>query len=41
MRTTRCPIRIDGEMLTSYRAAPRIGQHNHTIAAELLSTGKE
>lgn len=41
MRTTRCPVRIDGEVLTSDRAAPRIGQHNDTIVAELLATGKE
>jgi CoA:oxalate CoA-transferase len=35
MRTTRCPIRIDGKLLTSEREAPRIGQHNETIAAEI------
>ncbi len=35
MRTTRCPIRIDGELLTNGRAAPRIGEHNETIAAEI------
>ena len=35
MRTTRCPIRIDGDLLTSPRGAPHIGQHNNTIAAEL------
>jgi CoA:oxalate CoA-transferase len=34
MRTTRCPIRIDGEVLTSPVAAPRIGQHNQAIAEE-------
>jgi CoA:oxalate CoA-transferase len=34
MRTTRCPIRIDGEQLTSPLAAPRIGEHNQTIGAE-------
>jgi CoA:oxalate CoA-transferase len=34
MRTTRCPIRIDGELLTSSVAAPRIGEHNETIAEE-------
>jgi crotonobetainyl-CoA:carnitine CoA-transferase CaiB-like acyl-CoA transferase len=41
MRTTRCPIRIDGEVLTSDRAAPRIGQHNKAIAAELGAREKE
>jgi crotonobetainyl-CoA:carnitine CoA-transferase CaiB-like acyl-CoA transferase len=34
MRTTRCPIRIDGELLTSSVAAPRVGEHNHAIADE-------
>lgn len=34
MRTTRCPIRIDGELLTSAVAAPRIGEHNQVIAKE-------
>jgi CoA:oxalate CoA-transferase len=34
MRTTRCPIRIDGEVLTSPLAAPRIGEHNQAIAEE-------
>ena len=34
MRTTRCPIRIDGERLTSPLAAPRIGEHNLAIAEE-------
>jgi crotonobetainyl-CoA:carnitine CoA-transferase CaiB-like acyl-CoA transferase len=34
MRTTRCPIRIDGELLTSPLAAPRIGEHNQAIAEE-------
>ena len=34
MRTTRCPIRIDGELLTSPLAAPRIGEHNQSVAEE-------
>jgi crotonobetainyl-CoA:carnitine CoA-transferase CaiB-like acyl-CoA transferase len=34
MRTTRCPIRIDGELLTSPIAAPRIGEHNQAIGDE-------
>lgn len=34
MRTTRCPIRIDGELLTSPIAAPRIGEHNQEIGDE-------
>jgi CoA:oxalate CoA-transferase len=36
MRTTRCPIRIDGELLTSSVSAPRIGEHNELIVAEFL-----
>ena len=38
MRTTRCPIRINGELLTSERASPRIGEHNAEIVAELEAT---
>ena len=38
MRTTRCPIRINGELMTSERAAPRIGEHNAPIIAELQAT---
>lgn len=34
MRTTRCPIRVDGEVLKSGVAAPKIGEHNAAIAAE-------
>lgn len=34
MRTTRCPIRIDGELLTSSMPAPRIGEHTTEIIAE-------
>ena len=34
LRTTRCPVRIDGDLLTSPLAAPRIGEHNQTIADE-------
>lgn len=42
IRTTRCPIRINGELLTSGRAAPRIGEHNVEIVAELeASMSKE
>lgn len=39
MRTTRCPIRIDGALLTNGRAAPRIGEHNETITAEIEAEG--
>jgi crotonobetainyl-CoA:carnitine CoA-transferase CaiB-like acyl-CoA transferase len=41
MRTTRCPIRIDGDLLTSPRGAPRIGEHNNAIAAELNAEHKQ
>ncbi|MGD1029852.1 MAG: CaiB/BaiF CoA-transferase family protein [Opitutaceae bacterium] len=34
LRTTRCPITIDGERLTSARGAPRVGQHTAAIQAE-------
>jgi crotonobetainyl-CoA:carnitine CoA-transferase CaiB-like acyl-CoA transferase len=32
--TTRCPIRIDGEILTSPTPAPRVGEHGDVIARE-------
>lgn len=32
--TTRCPIRIDGAVLTSPAGAPRIGEHTGALAAE-------
>ncbi len=32
--TTRCPIRIDGALLTSETGAPKVGEHNAQIAAE-------
>jgi crotonobetainyl-CoA:carnitine CoA-transferase CaiB-like acyl-CoA transferase len=34
MRTTRCPIRINGELLTSSTPAPRIGEHTDSIRRE-------
>lgn len=40
LRTTRCPIRIDGELLTSAIGAPRIGEHNAEIAEEFFSVEK-
>lgn len=36
MRTTRCPIRIDGQVLKSTRAAPRLGAHTDEVARELM-----
>ena len=37
LRTTRCPIRIDGEIYKSGRGAPRLGQHTADIMTELQS----
>lgn len=34
LRTTRCPIRIDGELFVSPAGAPRIGEHNAEIDRE-------
>jgi crotonobetainyl-CoA:carnitine CoA-transferase CaiB-like acyl-CoA transferase len=35
LRTTRCPIRIDGEVYKSARPAPAIGQDTARILEEL------
>jgi CoA:oxalate CoA-transferase len=32
--TTRLPIRLDGDLLTTEKLAPRVGQHNETIQKE-------
>jgi crotonobetainyl-CoA:carnitine CoA-transferase CaiB-like acyl-CoA transferase len=32
--TTRLPIRLDGDLLTSERLAPRVGQHTEVIQRE-------
>jgi crotonobetainyl-CoA:carnitine CoA-transferase CaiB-like acyl-CoA transferase len=37
LRTTRCPIRIDGQILKSPKGAPTIGEHNATLTAEFLA----
>ena len=29
--TTRCPIRVDGQILTSNVGAPMLGEHNEII----------
>jgi crotonobetainyl-CoA:carnitine CoA-transferase CaiB-like acyl-CoA transferase len=34
LRTTRCPIRIDGEIYKSANGAPRVGQHTDNIIEE-------
>lgn len=38
LQTTRCPIRIDGEIYKSPRGAPVIGQHTRQILEELAAT---
>ncbi len=35
LKTTRCPIRIDGEILFSKKAAPKVGEDNERILEEL------
>lgn len=37
LRTTRCPIRIDGEVFKSARPAPAIGEHTARIREEFAS----
>ncbi len=32
--TTRCPIRVDGQILTSQKGAPLLGEHNAEIAKQ-------
>lgn len=34
LTTTRCPIRVDGAMLTATKAAPHLGEHNEKIKNE-------
>lgn len=34
LTTTRCPIRVDGEILTETKAAPHLGEHNEKIENE-------
>lgn len=37
LTTTRCPIRVDGQVLTSPVGAPKIGEHNEQIKREVLN----
>jgi crotonobetainyl-CoA:carnitine CoA-transferase CaiB-like acyl-CoA transferase len=41
LQTTRCPIRIDGEIYKSPKGAPSLGQHTSEILAELLSAARK
>lgn len=34
--TTRCPIRVDGELLLSHKGAPLLGEHNEEIEKEFI-----
>jgi crotonobetainyl-CoA:carnitine CoA-transferase CaiB-like acyl-CoA transferase len=34
--TTRCPIRVDGEILLSSLGAPKVGEHNAEVRKEFL-----
>lgn len=36
LTTTRCPIRIDGQLLVSDKGAPKLGEHNRKIDREFL-----
>ncbi len=36
-QTTRCPIRIDGELLTSAKGSPKLGQDNEDIIKEFIN----
>ncbi|HHY86475.1 MAG TPA: CoA transferase [Verrucomicrobia bacterium] len=37
LSTTRCPIRIDGQVLRSPLGAPKIGEHNEIVRQEFLA----
>jgi CoA:oxalate CoA-transferase len=38
MRTTRCPVRIDGQLLYSPKGSPKIGEDNETILSEVTGS---
>jgi crotonobetainyl-CoA:carnitine CoA-transferase CaiB-like acyl-CoA transferase len=35
-QTTRCPIKIDGEIFTSQKGSPKLGQNNEKILKEFI-----
>ncbi|MNL52704.1 hypothetical protein D3C87_1759000 [compost metagenome] len=35
--TTRCPIRIDGELLVSSKGSPKLGQDNEKIINQFVT----
>jgi CoA:oxalate CoA-transferase len=38
LETTRCPIRVDGRILTSPLGAPKVGEHNAQVRKEFLGS---
>ena len=34
IKTTRCPVRVDGDFLVSEKGAPALGEHNAKIIEE-------
>ena len=41
LRTTRCPIRIDGEVIKNKQGAPRLGQDTERLLREFSSPPSE
>jgi crotonobetainyl-CoA:carnitine CoA-transferase CaiB-like acyl-CoA transferase len=37
LRTTRCPIRVDGQRFASPHGAPKIGEHTNALRQEFLA----
>ncbi|MEX2104503.1 MAG: CaiB/BaiF CoA-transferase family protein, partial [Bacilli bacterium] len=40
LQTLRCPIRLNGKMLTSNKGAPQVGEHNQAIEREFGISGR-
>jgi hypothetical protein len=36
VKTTRCPIRINGKVLVSAKGAPKLGEHNTDVVKSIL-----
>jgi CoA:oxalate CoA-transferase len=41
LKTTRCPVRIDGKILKSSRGAPRLGEQTEEITKELIPAARK
>ncbi|MFG6448634.1 CaiB/BaiF CoA transferase family protein [Roseateles sp. BYS180W] len=41
LRTTRCPIRVDGKVLKNGRGSPHVGEHNAWVEAQFGLNDKE